>query len=725
MSLKPLHMANLPPAAIGSTTGPGHGSGQASKASLNHLLNFSLPPREPVVQHRPRRARRVDQSTAVWNKERFVNAQHHFVLRPNGDYSVHFADPDIFFQWPDILQVIVPPPSTVQHKPSELRCPICLSPPVAPRITKCGHVYCYPCILHYLDTSAPHKWARCPICFDSIYEKALKPVLFLPSLPNPQASGGSASADATSSRDDVREGEGEGEVLGLGSLRFRLMAKHPDTTLVLPRSASWPGLVNELESPFWFLPDVLTFSRFMLSTPAHLHASAKRDLLELAFELATLEALHDDLGAVYAKRAQEHIAEWEEHVDEMDLEDGGAREREKKERELEGWRGREKKRERERLRALEKERERASAPDLGAPLPGPEDFLASLSPGPGTPSPSPFPGTQQRGKPAPSAPSPTYYYYQAANGAAVFLHPLDIRILRSVYGSYERFPDEVVVGVEASEEGRVTPALRKTHKYLSHLPEGQDITFLEADLSTLCTPAQLAPFADLLHKRRERRREREEREERARRRAEREREAEMEREVALRQGGWGRNAGRGERQWEDWSDPQEGRDEPAAGSSPESESVNIEPPPAGAGAGAGAGGLSTSVPAAGTSPGVWGTRTFASAALANAAPRPRARPTSYPRSSGHGDRNRERERDEEEEAEREWEREREMDVAWLELESRALEERRATGGGGISGAGAGGAGAATGGAGGGGGGKGRKRKGQKLVILGGSGRGRA
>lgn len=57
-----------------------------------------------------------------------------------------------FFQWPDILQVIIPRSSALAYAATtgenplfaqddaQTNCPICLSPPSAPRMTKCGHV---------------------------------------------------------------------------------------------------------------------------------------------------------------------------------------------------------------------------------------------------------------------------------------------------------------------------------------------------------------------------------------------------------------------------------------------------------------------------------------------------------------------------------------------------------------------------------------------------------
>lgn len=55
-----------------------------------------------------------------------------------------------YFQWHDILQVIIPRTSAVAsaagsgHQVAQAEghttCPICLSPPTSPRMTKCGHV---------------------------------------------------------------------------------------------------------------------------------------------------------------------------------------------------------------------------------------------------------------------------------------------------------------------------------------------------------------------------------------------------------------------------------------------------------------------------------------------------------------------------------------------------------------------------------------------------------
>ena len=78
------------------TLTPKRTSKMASGQSLNHLLNFRLPPRQSQPPPSlPRRSRRNGAHQGIWNKERFVNAQYRFVMTPTGDYTVHFADPDM------------------------------------------------------------------------------------------------------------------------------------------------------------------------------------------------------------------------------------------------------------------------------------------------------------------------------------------------------------------------------------------------------------------------------------------------------------------------------------------------------------------------------------------------------------------------------------------------------------------------------------------------------
>lgn len=63
-----------------------------------------------------------------------------------------------------------------------MSCPICLGPPVAGKMTKCGHVYCWPCILHYLSLSDKN-WRKCPICYVPVDKLDLKSVVEITQYP--------------------------------------------------------------------------------------------------------------------------------------------------------------------------------------------------------------------------------------------------------------------------------------------------------------------------------------------------------------------------------------------------------------------------------------------------------------------------------------------------------------------------------------------------------------
>ncbi|KAF7988768.1 hypothetical protein HCN44_007078 [Aphidius gifuensis] len=166
-------------AEFGSVMVPG-----SKKQNLNHLLNFHYEPRE--IQGGSSGRRNYDRSSNYnrwvpsvqrqkYNKELFLQANCQFVVTANGNYSVNLLDPDTLVDWTLIEQIKL-------HTTENLSCPICLGPPVAGKMTKCGHVYCWPCILHYLSLSDKN-WRKCPICYVPVDKLDLKSVVEITEYP--------------------------------------------------------------------------------------------------------------------------------------------------------------------------------------------------------------------------------------------------------------------------------------------------------------------------------------------------------------------------------------------------------------------------------------------------------------------------------------------------------------------------------------------------------------
>ena len=85
--------------------------------------------------------------------EQFVNANYKFVVNPASVVTGPIDLKEIFYtenankvlEWNAIELVLCP----LQDK---YDCPICNEKEiVAPKITKCGHIFCFPCILQYLN----------------------------------------------------------------------------------------------------------------------------------------------------------------------------------------------------------------------------------------------------------------------------------------------------------------------------------------------------------------------------------------------------------------------------------------------------------------------------------------------------------------------------------------------------------------------------------------------
>jgi hypothetical protein len=82
-----------------------------------------------------------------------------------------------------------------------------------------------------------------------------------------------------------------------------------------------------------------------------------------------------------------------------------------------------------------------------------------------------------------------YYFYQASDGQHLYLHPLDIKVLKYEFGDYESFPNQIKLPIISIVESTVDNVsffliqdLRKRCKYLSHIPLSCDVNFCEVDL---------------------------------------------------------------------------------------------------------------------------------------------------------------------------------------------------------------------------------------------------
>lgn len=117
-----------------------------------------------------------------------------------------------------------------------------------------------------------------------------------------------------------------------------------------------------------------------------------------------------------------------------------------------------------------------------------------------------------------SAPPKDFFFYSIQPN--YFLAPLDIKVLKHVFGHYSMFPPSIKPRVEFVEHASVTIDLRKRSKYLSNLPIGAEIGFVECDWRHVLPKDKLAPFAEELKQRFRRHKNQERRDDRNKRMAE-------------------------------------------------------------------------------------------------------------------------------------------------------------------------------------------------------------
>ncbi|KAI0179193.1 hypothetical protein GGR52DRAFT_535280 [Hypoxylon sp. FL1284] len=234
-------------------------TGRRGQYSITHLLNYA-----PAHHHDYARPNRRHSNWGpgsgyhAVDKARFVHSNYRFVVSPTGDYSSQAVDADQYLEWSDVLQVIASAESQTTS------CPICLSDPVAPRMAQCGHIFCLPCLLRFMnstndDEPSPRKevrWKKCPICEDSFRLSEVKPVRFYAGQENPLP----------------RPGE---------DVVLRLMVRDAGSTLALPNEGG-PDVVNLGEDvPWHFAANVMDYARVMKGTNNYVAAQYDREIDDL------------------------------------------------------------------------------------------------------------------------------------------------------------------------------------------------------------------------------------------------------------------------------------------------------------------------------------------------------------------------------------------------------------------------------------------------------------
>lgn len=409
-------------------------SSRRGQTSITHLLNYSTP--RPFQDHSSyaRSYRRhpnwgPGSGYHAADKTRYVHANYRFIVSPEGTYADHAADADLHIDWSNVLQVVA------SSQSQQASCPICLSDPVAPRMAKCGHIFCLSCLIRFMNSSSGDdeakslrgiKWKKCPICEDSIYLHEVRPVRFYAGQESPLPRVG----------DDVV---------------LRLMARHANSTLALPREGGAEVLNSGDDVPWQFAANVLDYARIMKGSGEYMAWQYDEEIASLVQQEKEDETLFGQDG------------EWTQKA----------------------------------IKAVNVAKEKMIS--LGAAVDGATRTGASL--------------TKQ-------STEADFYFYSAP--PHLYLSPLDIRILKTKFGSFSSFPSTLLPRVEHISTGHVVDdALRKRAKYLGHLPHGCVVSFLECDWTDIIPAETLESFSNDLERRRKRNRDKAMQEERERLQAER------------------------------------------------------------------------------------------------------------------------------------------------------------------------------------------------------------
>ncbi|KAG8526313.1 uncharacterized protein KY384_000306 [Bacidia gigantensis] len=459
-------------------------------------MNFSLPPRPQYnsQQHFGRNVRRnptwgVGSGYHAQDKIRYIHANYRFVVKPSGDYRAQAVDADVHLDWDNVLQILVSAQSQATN------CPICLSKPVAPRMAKCGHIFCLPCLIRYMhstdDTNPiPEKrarWKKCPICYDIIYISETRPVRWFVG------------------QEGERPQEGTDVVL-------RLLIRRPGSTLALPRDGA-EMLENTEEIPWYSAAEVMDYARIMKGSEDYMMEQYDEEVEELRQQEREDELMFGE-DSQWTRKAFASIDEATRKIEGIGNPPSAPqvpRERKPRRPPIEYRTDTDEMPEHYVHQHAQRSGQSSSRGSVIAQYERSGSAVATET--------SRIPGARNQaakiadGTSSSSAEALLHFY----------LSSLDIRILKAAFGDYPSFPTTILPRVEHVSTGHILDdELRKRAKYLGHLPHGCEVGFLACDWTDVVSPEILEHFGSEIERRRKRNNEKATREEKERLRAEKE-----------------------------------------------------------------------------------------------------------------------------------------------------------------------------------------------------------
>ena len=377
---------------------------------------------------------------------------------------------------------------------------------------------------------APEKkarWKKCPICWDSIYISETRPVRWF------------------TGQEGERPHEG-------GDVVLRLIMRQPGSTLALPRDGA-EGLDSADEVPWYFAAEVMDYARVMKGSEDYMLEQYQIEIGELQQQEKEDELMFGE-ETQWTKRAVASITEAKERV--KDLGNPPIVPQQPSERKPRrppvGFR--EHSRDIPEYYLLQRAMKSGqslppslldvqstrsgTAADHSREASSPADDAlsqtttstnsnTSINTPPQAATPYPKQQSVSRSRGSDGAGShyhqgdSAFYFYEAL--LHYYLSPLDIRILKAAFGDFSSFPTTILPRVERVSTGHIVDdELRRRAKYLSHLPQGCEVGFLECDWTEIVSPEVLKGFEVEIERRRKKNREKEIREEKERMRAEKE-----------------------------------------------------------------------------------------------------------------------------------------------------------------------------------------------------------